>query len=503
MNNEESFQIFEECLQAVESGEDLDSCLSRYPSYAQQLRPALIAAQMARQLSDETVPNTALQRSRTRLLARAAGLRSRKPRRPVFWRYPRLVFSAFLLATIFFLSWRGLINVSAKALPGDPLYQVKLVGENLSLQLAPGIDTRREMFAQFEQRRVDEVVRLLGLERVVNVRFTGIIEGQQSGEWKVDGIVVRFDPNTPVNGEISPGMVVQVAGQTRPEGWVQASIINLYSYQFIGLVEAITNAEWNISGVRIAINRSSQIDPAIRLGDMAIVLVQVNEDQSLRARAILRMLSHTDLPSSLSAARDRDAPVMPPLATEVEFSGIVEEISEDSWRIDGRQVTINNSTEVEGTIIVGDRVKVHALMGGDGSLFAREIEGLHAEEEKEQLDKDSGDQGGTSEGGTSEGGASEGGTSGGGASEIGDDDSSDGGSAGNEAPDDGGNDDGSNPDPGDDGGNEGSDDQIDPDGDQNPDGGDEGGNGNPDGSGDEGSGGEDSGESGDEDKSEH
>src|SRR3990170_2947633 len=125
MISEHNLLAFENCLQALESGENLESCLQNSPAHSDELRPALEAAQMARLLSDDYVPNAALHRSRTRLLVNAAGLRSRRPVRHWFGRYPKVAFSALILAIIFFLSWRGLITVSAKALPGDSLYRVK------------------------------------------------------------------------------------------------------------------------------------------------------------------------------------------------------------------------------------------------------------------------------------------------------------------------------------------------------------------------------------------
>ena len=42
--------------------------------------------------------------------------------------------------------------------------------------------------------------------------------------------------------------------------------------------------------------------------------------------------------------------------------------------IDGRQVIITGDTEFKDSVSVGDYVQVHALLGADGSLTAREIE---------------------------------------------------------------------------------------------------------------------------------
>ena len=59
---------------------------------------------------------------------------------------------------------------------------------------------------------------------------------------------------------------------------------------------------------------------------------------------------------------------------EVEFTGIVESINGNAWTIGGRTVIVDSATELIGFISVDQQVKVHASMGVDGSLAAREIE---------------------------------------------------------------------------------------------------------------------------------
>lgn len=59
---------------------------------------------------------------------------------------------------------------------------------------------------------------------------------------------------------------------------------------------------------------------------------------------------------------------------EIEFTGVVETITNDSWTISGRTVAIISLTEIKDVIEVGDTVKVHAILASDGSLTAREIE---------------------------------------------------------------------------------------------------------------------------------
>jgi hypothetical protein len=59
---------------------------------------------------------------------------------------------------------------------------------------------------------------------------------------------------------------------------------------------------------------------------------------------------------------------------EMEFTGVVDSIDGNTWTIDGHTVIVGLTTELKDIISLGQQVKVHAWMGADGSLTAREIE---------------------------------------------------------------------------------------------------------------------------------
>jgi hypothetical protein len=59
---------------------------------------------------------------------------------------------------------------------------------------------------------------------------------------------------------------------------------------------------------------------------------------------------------------------------EIEIFGIVVSISDVEVEIDGEIYLINDLTEIKDLIVVGDTVKVHAILTADGSLIVREIE---------------------------------------------------------------------------------------------------------------------------------
>ncbi len=59
---------------------------------------------------------------------------------------------------------------------------------------------------------------------------------------------------------------------------------------------------------------------------------------------------------------------------EFEFLGMVESMASDRWTISGQEVLITSETKINDTIVVGNPVKVEALVAADGSLTASQIE---------------------------------------------------------------------------------------------------------------------------------
>ena len=72
------YDALENCLQALEQGQSMDSVLKRYPGLAAQLRPMLEASLQARTSERLPVPSEAQGRGRLRLLPRAAEFRQSK-----------------------------------------------------------------------------------------------------------------------------------------------------------------------------------------------------------------------------------------------------------------------------------------------------------------------------------------------------------------------------------------------------------------------------------------
>jgi hypothetical protein len=90
-------------------------------------------------------------------------------------------------------------------------------------------------------------------------------------------------------------------------------------------------------------------------------------------------------------------PVAPALVEEIEFSGAVEVIG-PIWSVSGTTVEIDGSTEIRGTINIGDRVKVRARRLSNGQLIAQRIE-LQDDNDNDNSGDDENDNSGSDAGG--------------------------------------------------------------------------------------------------------
>lgn len=355
------YDAFDVCLSALATGVDLESCLSLYPDLKEELRPALLAAQQARLLRHPEAPQTALVRSRAKMLSRAAELRAARKPFLLSFPVPRLALATLAVVLVLFLSLNGLVIASAQSLPGDALYPVKRAAEDVSLKLAPSAEARQKMSQDYQQRRTNEVSSLLALDLVRNIALEGVIDETGDGQLVLDGIPVVVDASTKLSGELKPGRLVKLEGVTRPGGWIEADSIQLRFYEYGGKLNATQPGTWTVDDKNFKLLSSTHIDPALKVGDQVLVLVYSSDDGTQYAQAILR------IPDSLSGQTAGFEPF------EVEISGKVEGISGDTLLVNGKYVKITDRTEIQGDIAIGSTVKVHALIAADGSLTATEI----------------------------------------------------------------------------------------------------------------------------------
>jgi hypothetical protein len=386
-------RAFEACWSAMLQGETLETCLSRYSDLSHTLRPMLQAAQGAHAHWDSAVPGSAITRSRTRVLSRAAELRRRLAPRRRPSPLPRMAFVGAALFLLFIFGGAGLVAASAETLPGDDLYPIKLAVEQVQLRTALSTSTRLSLASSFEMRRIEEIKRLLLLHRVAPVQFDGRLDQISGDLYTVEGVPVMASPATQLASDLRPGDFVSVAGDTHSAGWVLAASILRAGQQFVGVVDAMGAENWTVSGSSVRLAPDSQIDSGIALGDR--VTVQLHSEDGRMVAASIHLLergssgpapvtpgeippaavtsavpSSTHMPSSEDGA---GTPTKAPAPETISFAGMVQSKSQAEWTIDGHTVSVTAQTQIEGSIQTGDTVDVSAERMADGSLRAQKI----------------------------------------------------------------------------------------------------------------------------------
>jgi hypothetical protein len=392
---DELLSAFDEGLNRLAAGEPVSAILARHPRLAGDLRPMLEAAQAAHRLgADAWVPAAAQNRSRAQFLTHAAALRGRPPARGFLglaavkaWALANraaAVTLAFVLG--FVLGTYGVVSASAESLPGEPLYTVKRVYERTQLWLSLDTHAREALESDFNDRRVQEVERLLAGARRAEVQFGGLLDSRDGERWMVAGIRVIVPGSAEVIGTSFPGLYVAVEGFSQSDGTVIATRVEVTGLTLVGTVLSQSATSWQVNGTVLEVNAATLFVGEPRLGDRVSVIARGQPGGSWLA---LRIAREPDQPVATPAATATPPPAAtstPPPATaapqpvEVEFSGVVEAIGGSSWQIAGVTVLVNGGTEIRDNPQVGQRVKVRAWQDASGSLTALRIEPDHSGE---------------------------------------------------------------------------------------------------------------------------
>ena len=234
--NEKLYEALEVCLNALETGADLELVLRRFPDLQDELRPLLEAAQKAKILSISGVPEKALRGGKMRVLQHAAEMRKVAPkprRRWSMFAFPRLA-TSLIIAFILLLSGTGLVSASNSALPGDSLYPVKRTWEDVRLVLVINPTSREHLEDQYEQERLHEVDELLVEKRPETITFTGKVTDQIGDQWTVSGIAVQITPSSQLPlVPVAVGSSIMVRGRTNVQGFVEAERVTFLGSELV------------------------------------------------------------------------------------------------------------------------------------------------------------------------------------------------------------------------------------------------------------------------------
>ncbi len=230
MNNED---VLNECLEAILGGETEESCLERYPEQAAELRPLLrmaISTRGACCVSPQLEYRTRA-RYEYRCVVTDACAKSAKYGFRWSWRWST---AAPLAIAVVMVMSGGVMAASTNALPGQPLYGVKLAAEEMQIRLTPAGEERTMAYALLVDRRIDEMTTLAGrgdYSRVseVSLRLDGVLNemagylqvagvyGGQRGDVASTGPSIEAPPEVTVM--ITPAPTIVAGSDLCPSAW--------------------------------------------------------------------------------------------------------------------------------------------------------------------------------------------------------------------------------------------------------------------------------------------
>jgi Domain of unknown function (DUF5667) len=337
----EFYDALENCLQAMEGGQKLESVLERYPDLERKLRPLLETSVLARESRQTVISEAVKHRGRVRLLQRANELRKVKSgsysgRMHLF---PRLAI-ALSLVGVSVLTSTGIVSASSGTLPGDQLYPVKRTWEGLRLFFASNAEERDLLESQFEQERLDEIDGLLGKGITAPIQFKGLVTMQVDGRWQISGIPVSVpvSTNSPAI-DIPDGAPVIVTGVTGNNGVVEAQNVQLL--QSGGPLPPFGPSE------NVESNSNGEHDDGNAI-PTPVIVVTPGSGVSGSQKLIQGQITY-------------------------QFSGVVQSQQKDVWIINGQSVSMDQ-VGVVGGIKIGSVVKFDGFYDTDGRFVVTKIE---------------------------------------------------------------------------------------------------------------------------------
>jgi hypothetical protein len=195
----------------------------------------------------------------------------------------------------------------------------------------------------------------------------GTVEAIGQTEWTIAGRTVRVDESTEIDSNIQIGNLVEVRGGIAQDGTLWATRIRLLEdesglpFEFVGVVQGITETVWAISGISVTVDSNTQIESGIVVGEIVRVRGRILTDGTWLAKSIQRAEE-----------------------TQREFVIVGRVQSRDPWVVDGIAFETNARTEIDDGIQVGDRVRVEGRIREDGRWVAREIQLLDDNDDEEK-----------------------------------------------------------------------------------------------------------------------
>ncbi|MBX3058463.1 MAG: FecR domain-containing protein [Anaerolineae bacterium] len=201
---------------------------------------------------------------------------------------------------------------------------------------------------------VAATIQLLAVPNELPFEFVGVVQAQSDAAWTISGIAIQIDADTQIEEGIGVGDTVKVEGIILPDNTWLAREITLVAPDnatFTITGELFSMSPWNVAGVPFTVAEWTQIEPGLQIGDLVRVTGIILPDGTWVAAEIVRLDNHV---------------------LQIIFVGTVDSI--DPWVVNGLPLVTDDDTIIEDGIVVGDLVRVVAWIRTDGTWLATQID---------------------------------------------------------------------------------------------------------------------------------
>jgi hypothetical protein len=156
-NMREFDNILNECIERVFRGEPIEACLKAFPQHAAELEPLLRTAIDTHKAAEISPRPEFRQRAGYEF---QTAIRDMKPdKKSLFMRQIRWV-TALSVILVILMAGSGTLAASADSLPDESLYGIKLFTEEVRLALTTSKTAKAELYAEFVDTRVEEIIKM-------------------------------------------------------------------------------------------------------------------------------------------------------------------------------------------------------------------------------------------------------------------------------------------------------------------------------------------------------
>ena len=158
-------ELLDICLEMASRGEDWEAFLARYPDSLREVEPLVLLAREVREASgpeEATAPGASAALLRLgRELAKRERQKEETAHRTWGWLWGSAWAKAAFAGIVMLVLGASSVELSARAVPGNFLYPVKILTERVHFALTSDLEERVELRLTFSERRLSEIVKTL------------------------------------------------------------------------------------------------------------------------------------------------------------------------------------------------------------------------------------------------------------------------------------------------------------------------------------------------------